>query len=385
MTEQYRPQVDDQVLLQKVRVALGDSGAHLDSPWTMRPATGGAGASLGVYVVTGTARTRRGITSWSLVLKIYGPVSDITVDTWDDPQREVLACRSGLFSELPEAMRAPRCIAVDEQGDGTIWIWLERIVDASPGPWSPDDHAAVASRLGQFNGAYLDRVPTQRYSWLDHAGLLNLVESAGPAIYALKRLEGKDVHPLIRQFYAPTVVEMLLQLWEERGVYLDALHRLPQTLCHRDAHRRNLFHRTGHDGVKEMVAIDWALAARGAIGEDLAGLVAGNLLLFEAGGMTPSRLDEMCFAAYLEGLRDAGWSGAPRHIRLGYTASLVIQHTLGFNTRPALLLDNPATYPFVEQLFGRPVDVVVKAWADELWPFYVGLVQEARELAYAGL
>lgn len=385
MTEHYLLRIDPHVLLERVRLSLEDPEAHLDSQWRISPLTGGAGVGIGVYRLAGTARTKQGITSWSLILKIYGSANDAAVDTWDYPEREMLVYRSDLLSGLPDAIRAPRCIAVEEQNDGTTWIWLEHIVDELPGQWAPDDHAAAAARLGRFNGAYLTSMPIQRYPWLNHAGLRDLVESAGPAIAFMGRLPDSGAHPLVTRFYPPPVVNMLLQLWDERDVFLDILDRLPQTLCHRDAHRRNLLYRTESDGVKQMVAIDWALVAQGAIGEDLAGLVAGNLLLFEAEGITPSSLDEICFAAYLDGLREAGWSGEPRHVRLGYTSSLVAHHMLGFNTRPVLLLDNPATYPFVEQLFRRPVDEVVRAWADELWPFYIGLVEDARKLAFAGM
>jgi hypothetical protein len=34
----------------------------------------------------------------------------------------------------------------------------------------------------------------------------------------------------------------------------------------------------------------------------------------------------------------------------------------------------------MEQVFGRPVAEVAAAWEDELWPFLLGLAEEARSL-----
>src|SRR5919201_6300912 len=74
-------------------------------------------------------------------------------------------------------------------------------------------------------------------------------------------------HPLIRRAYPTPVAERLLRLHAGRGVLLDRLDRLPHTLCHLDAFRRNLFARVTDDGRQQTVAIDWASIGFAALGE----------------------------------------------------------------------------------------------------------------------
>jgi pimeloyl-ACP methyl ester carboxylesterase len=70
--------------------------------------------------------------------------------------------------------------------------------------------------------------------------------------------------------------EEIFRLWNEHGLWLDALDRLRQTLCHNDAFRRNLFARRGAHEQPETVAIDWALVGTGSVGQELGPLVAGT-------------------------------------------------------------------------------------------------------------
>jgi hypothetical protein len=219
--------------------------------------------------------------------------------------------------------------------------------------------------------------------WLAQGVIPALVEEAGPAIADLDRLTAPGSPALVRQFYAPRVVAALRRLWSERAAFLGALERLPRTFCHGDGHRRNFFSRTGPDGTEQTVAIDWEYAGHGALGEEMAALVMSNLLLFEAAGIAPHDLDGTCFAAYVEGLRAAGWDGDLRTARLGYTGAAVMRYGLGVITVAANFFGDLALRPFAEQLFGRSVSEVVAAWDDELWPYLLGLAEEARRLLRA--
>ncbi len=76
----------------------------------------------------------------------------------------------------------------------------------------------------------------------------------------------------------------------------------------------------GRSGMEQTVLIDWAFLDTGPLGAELASPVCVGLL-FGIGEWTQAReLDETEFAGYLEGLRDAGWEGDPRTVRLGYSA-----------------------------------------------------------------
>lgn len=60
---------------------------------------------------------------------------------------------------------------------------------------------------------------------------------------------------------------------------------------------------------------------RGAIGEELVPLILSSSALFEVDLDLIPELEDIAFDGYLTGLRDAGWQGDPRQVRLGYTAA----------------------------------------------------------------
>src|SRR5207247_1642930 len=117
-----------------VRQVLGEDRAEL-AAWDAAQIHGGIGsASGGVYRVTGTARTVRTagthpqptrLRPWSLVLKVLrAPVAGTTyqalaVEGWN---REVLTYQSGLLSDLPAGLAAPRCFGIGE-GGSLVWLW----------------------------------------------------------------------------------------------------------------------------------------------------------------------------------------------------------------------------------------------------------------------
>jgi hypothetical protein len=78
-------------------------------------------------------------------------------------------------------------------------------------------------------------------------------------------------------------------------------------------------------------------------------------------------------------LREAGWVGDERLVRLGFAADAALRHPVGLLGQIWSLVSQPALRSVVEDLFGRPVEEVVEAWA-ELWPFQFELAEEARAL-----
>jgi hypothetical protein len=100
-----------------------------------------------------------------------------------------------------------------------------------------DRYALVARHLGQFSGAYLVERSLPDAPWLSTGWLRGWVSANEAAIDHLRRVVD---HPLVRQVYPEGVARSFLRLWSERGLYLDRLDRLPHTLCHLDAFRRNL-------------------------------------------------------------------------------------------------------------------------------------------------
>ena len=373
--------VDAATLAPMVRDLLGEPKAIVTEGWTSRALGGGASEGPGLYRVTGLARVGDDTHPWALVLKVCAATDGTDPGAWDYPVREAMVYGSGLLAALPGGLATPRCLAVEAQPDGTTRVWLEAVVDAHPGPWPVDRYSLAARHLGRFNGAYLAGTPLPEQPWLSRGWLRDFVAPSGPAIADLERLASPGGPPLLQQLYSPSVVFEIKRLWTERERFLTALDRLPQTLCHLDAFRRNLLIRAGPEG-EELVALDWAYAGHGAVGEDLGQLVVASLFFFETVGTAPRDLDAACFAGYVAGLREAGWVGDERLVRLGFAADAALRHTIGLLGQIWSLVSEPALRPVVEELFGRPCEEVVEAWA-ELWPFLLELAEEARALLRA--
>ena len=128
-------------------------------------------------------------------------------------------------------------------------------------------------------------------------------------------------HPLVRQVYPAGQATRLERLWAAREALLARVEDLPHTFCHLDAIRRNLHRCEGTEG-RRVVAFDWEWAGIGALGEDLAPLVAGSLCMGDAAAASGRRLDAAAFTGYIDGLRDAGWRGDPAEVRFAYCAAL---------------------------------------------------------------
>jgi hypothetical protein len=375
------PDVDEATLEPMVRSLLDDPAATVAQGWSCHPLGGGAGEGIGLYRLTGSARVGDATHPWALVVKVCAAAEGADPNAWDYPAREAMAYGSGLLAALPGGLTTPRCLGVEAQPDGTTRLWLEAVTDAHPGPWPLDRYTMVARDLGRFNGAYLSGTTVPEQPWLSRRWLRDFVAPSGPAVAALEHLTGPGASPLARQLYPAPVVSEITRLWTERERFLAALDRLPRSFCHLDAFRRNLLIRTGPDG-EELVAIDWAYAGHGAVGEELGQLVVASLFFFETVGLTPRELEAACFAGYVTGLREAGWVGDERLVRLGFAADAALRHTVGLLGQIWAVVSDPALRLAMEELFGRPLDEVVEGWA-ALWPFQFELAEEARALLLA--
>jgi thiamine kinase-like enzyme len=97
------------------------------------------------------------------------------------------------------------------------------------------------------------------------------------------------------------------------------MEQLPRTVCHLDVWPNNIVRRP--DG--EVVFLDWAFTGDGALGEDVGNLIPDSVFDLLLDHELLPDLDERLTGAYLRGLRDAGWIGDPRLVRLGICASAV--------------------------------------------------------------
>ena len=357
-------------LQETVRAVLGEPGAVLGA-WeaVSLPARGSA-----LSLLQGVAEVGPTEQPWRVVLKVLVPAPDrndpADIFYW---KREALLYASGFLDDLPAGFGAPHCYGRDELPDGSIWLWLEHVRDDGAPRWPIARWALAARHLGQFNGAYLTGRPLPHAPWLAGGRLRAWLERHDPLVARIAAAPGNAA---VRRWWPQPVVDAILRLWDERESFLAALERLPQTFCHGDAIRRNLFARRRADGTEETVAIDWEFAGRMAAGEEVGqGLsVAGAFFDVEPADLPA--LDETLFAGYLAGLRDAGWRGNPEPVRLAYAAHAALRNA--FNAVGASVPDDErraAAY----QTYGHTWEDLADRRA-QVRPFLLARADEARRL-----
>jgi hypothetical protein len=398
-------QIDRTALTDPVRRALNDPRVQVES-WTATPLGGGfAMPAGGILRLAGTCSDGLSVRPWTLVLKeIVPPGGDSIVP--DDPsefsnwRREPLAYASGLLDDLPGGLVAPRCYGVEERPDGRYWLWLEDVGAIDVLDWTLETYALAARHLGAFNGACLlqfsgarpssgplsplgegqgEGVPVLHNSeiavnakkvpdfpWLNRDYLAKYLaqsphERAG---VALLRDPATWQFARAREAFPPATVERLLRLWACYPDLIAASRRLPRTLAHLDAHRRNLLPRLRSDGARQIVAIDWAAIGLASIGADAAQLAIATLVFDEVSVLHPGAFAEHIFEAYLKGLRDAGWRGPRGDVRQGFATFAIVRWALNV---ASLILENlAATDPSVradtEAWLGRPIQRILSQW-----------------------
>lgn len=330
--------------------------------WTCSRLAGGGGEALGVWRLAGQALTADRIQTWSMILKGWAPPAHGTDQSaWNWPHREMEMYRSGLLNDLPGGIRAPACYGETERPDGSVWLWLEDITDDTIGPWPLASYGRVARQLGRFNGAYLAGRSRPEDQCISRNWLRQWVEAAAPYVEQLVR---SNDHPLVRQVYPSHVIEAYMRLWTEREASFALLDQLPQTFCHLDAFRRNLFIRKGLNGSDDTVMIDWGFAGLAGIGEELASLIAASVVFMEVPFSDAEALQALVLAEYIEGLRDAGWQGDSEIVETGYRVAAGLRYGIGAVRMmlPALLDEGSHTH--MEQLFGRPMSQIIAYNAD---------------------
>jgi len=367
--------IDRTTLTPLVQSALNsDTVEVLD--WDYEQVYGGAGAGSAIYRFAGQGRDQGQQVPWSLILKTVCPTEDnVHVSAWNYYKREADAYRSGWLHNLPGGLAAPRSFGVLDHPNGTCWIWLEEVTDEIGPHWPLEHYGVVARHAGQLNGAYLAGQPLPDWPWLSSGWLRGYIAESAPAIPLIR--DSLD-HSLVRRWLPGDASNRLFRLWEERDLFLDALDRLPQTLCHLDLFRRNLFARVTAEGDAQTVVIDWAFAGRGAIGAELVPLVQGSVGFREVDLAQAQALEEIVYVGYLEGLRDAGWQGDPWQVSLGYAAA-----SLRFRCGPlegiiGLILDE-SRHAWAEQVFGCSMEEIQDHWA-QVDSLIDSLTDEAREL-----
>jgi hypothetical protein len=202
---------------------------------------------------------------------------------------------------------------VVEHDDGAT-LWLEDVSGTAGTSFALDDHIAVAAGLGRWQAS-----GPMRSAWESRRFLRDY--SAAMTRPSVRLVDDDEawVHPLIRETWPSGLRAGWLRLLAHRDDLLAVMETLPRTRCHLDVWVSNEIRRpAGH-----VVLVDWAFAGDGAVGEDVGNHIPDATfdLFWPADDI--GELDAACFAAYLGGLREAGWDGRDEDVRLGVVASCV--------------------------------------------------------------
>jgi hypothetical protein len=360
--------------------------------WEIRPLGGGFATMSGeadsrLFRVWGEAASQGDVLRWAVVLKTLAPLH--ADDSLRDAQahasdpfyvwREVLAYQSGTLDDLPGGIAAPHCYAIVERPEGQTELWLEEIVDHYGPRWPPSAYAHAAYQLGRFNASYLVERDLPSGTWLSSGWLRGMVRSWAPSLANVSHLMD---NPDARSYITPVTVERLITLWERESVLFDVLDALPQTFCHLDAFRRNLFIRAGGGPQRrvsrETVAIDWAYAGQAALGEEMTSFILSPFFMFDMELAELTALEEATLAQYLAGLRATGWTGAKDEVHLGYLASSALHFGVGILPGALLfLLSESPDLAAVLQVHGQSREGVLQLIA--------GLLDHALDNADAAM
>jgi hypothetical protein len=328
--------------------------------------------------------------SWSLILKfVPAPENDQTVSQvtfgdhtsrWNYWKRELHFYQSSLPDTLPSGLSVPRCFQIVEQPDG-YWLWLEDVPDLYEGQWPISRFGLAARHLARFSGVYLAGADIPAYSWITQdKDLIRQWEKQVTNLDAWAQIgQLRNRHHLVRRGWPDEILIGMSHLWQERARFFEALEKLPKTLQHTDSGHRNLLARRGKGKHEETVAIDWALVGIGTIGEEIAPLVCATLMWFGIAATQVSELETVVFDGYIQGLRDAGWNGDPKLVRLGYVASASLRFGLLATWAPEIVTLDKNDQMNWEAMFGQPIEAIVDNYV-ELRRFVLALADEARSL-----
>lgn len=365
------PALDAKSIRSIARRALGSPDA-VPGAWRVAPIAGPLRPTTRIYRVEGSARAGDADREWSAILKV------VPHPATEEQAREVEVYRSGLLEALPEGLGAPRLLLMERRPDGAVWLWLEDVAEAEAA-WDIPRYALAARHLGRLSAQQLAPGTLEgEPPYLSRGWLRGWIEANASAI---ANLASRQHDPLVRRAYPPEVASGVLGLWGRRGALLDGLDRLPQTLCHLDAHRGNLIG-ARRGGRRETVLLDWQFAGAGPIGADAAPLLGatvteGFLPADEAGA-----LEEAVYGGYLGGLAEGGWRGDERLTRAGYAGVAGLRYTLGATRFLLPMLLNAAEGGGLCAALGTTVDDLAHTMA-RLFPLFLALAAEAETLLAA--
>lgn len=201
---------------------------------------------------------------------------------------------------------------IEDHGD-EISLHLELIDGTSGTEFEIEQHANFATALGRW------QAPRRRERPWTSRGFLRAYSASKPSPFELIDDDASWKQPLIEQHWPGGLRDGWRRLLANRERLLSIAEQLPRRSCHLDAWASNVIARP--DGT--LALLDWSFCGDGALGEDIGNHVPDGVFDLFWPASKLDELDSVCFDAYCRGLREAGWTGDDRVVRLGMTASAV--------------------------------------------------------------
>lgn len=275
----------------------------------------------GIFRLHGLVKLDNELRSWSVILKIIKSDS-AEKDNFKHHnywRREALVFESGVLREFPDSICATECYLVEEQQDGTIWLWMEYVKGEYAN--TIEQFSYIARQLGRFNGAYLKGIKmVPDHEWICRAWLKSWTTAS------------RKYAPNMEEYASRISTEKEQSTWawyqkilQNIDSAIDSLQQLPRVLAHQDLSQMNMLLVEKEANESQLVLIDWQFMSISGIGEDLGKLFGVNLSL----GIIPPdqfiRFQTSIYNAYLEGLRDMGWQGDAELARYGFCLSTALR------------------------------------------------------------
>jgi hypothetical protein len=249
---------------------------------------------------------------------------------------EPLAYRSDLGDRLPAGLTMPRALAVDDLDDASSAVWLEE-VPVVERVWDRDRFARAAFLLGRLaaSPAVAERRNVGESDF--HVGVY-LEGRLSMQVLPVLRDDGVWQHPLVAAAFDDGLRERLRSAADLAPAYVAELSAMPYVTAHGDACPNNLLARAGDDG---FVLIDYGFWGPNPIGFDLGQLLVGEVQVGRRSAADLAELDDLCLAAYVEGLRAEGCDVPLEVVRRAHALHLMV--FTGLSALPFEHLDAPVT------------------------------------------
>ena len=333
----------------------------------------------GLILHSGTVMTSAGEQQYQLVEKICRVLPmGRQPNSWLYWKREALAYDSGFLETSAFGIRPPKCFGVAFASDPAARIFIEAVSDAQP-VWTMDTHARAAEALGIFNANCAGMPDIKRHEWMAVGRAHSWTAIAADTFCDLEGLKNDRVSS---RWLAGSNLGRTLDLWRNVDPLRRVLEELPKCFCHHDAFKRNLLFHHNSDDETEIVAIDWAFAGYGVIGEEIAAMVGASLMFFEIKPDEARDAIEVVFQSYLRGLEMSGWTGSSTDVRLGFCAATAMMFALGALGPWLPLLKDPNLSSVVKNITGAEPDPFIDNLS-EIHGHFLDLGEEALELAAA--